>query len=135
MDMLDVQVSRVTRAGHGSMANLGLDTVAPFHAWYGASDRRYMASIYPVCPSDPDRGLPAFTRFILLAVVRGVDGLHALAVLAVERETDRRCAMALSRDAVEWHVHLLADDRADRAAIVADLRARHVRPEPAALSA
>ena len=111
-----------------------------FHFWRGASARRYAVSVSTIEPSLDRFGaadaLPDFDGFVLISVARSGAMRWPLAVVAVERSADRRAAMieAQAVGASEWHVHLLGQDRAARAAIVADLRARHGR-ERHALSA
>lgn len=96
-------------------------------AWRGASDRRYVASVYAVDRDALDAGLPAFESFVLMAVARGPLGRRILAVSAIERIGDLSSALALgvAQGAQEWHVHFLAEDRRERLAMVADLRERH----------
>jgi hypothetical protein len=98
-----------------------------FCAWRGASDQRYVASVYPVDRGAGDMGLPEFESFVLIAVARDAKGRRIVAVTAIERASERGPALAsgLGGGAQEWHVHFLAEDRAGRAAMVADLRARH----------
>ena len=114
----------------GALASLAATPMAGrFCAWRGASDRRYVASVYQIDRSAQDAGLPAFDAFILMAVARGNLGRRILEVATIERASDRRAvlASALSCGADEWHVHLLAEDRRERASMVADLRTRHCR--------
>lgn len=98
-----------------------------FCAWRGASDRRYVASVYAVDRDAVDAGLPAFEGFVLMAVTRDNCGRRILAVSAIERVGDRNAALAcgLAGGVQEWHVHFLAEDRRERLAMVADLSERH----------
>ena len=108
-----------------------------YHAWRGASGRRYVVSVFPVDASAADHGLPAFDGFVLLAVARDGRGLFARDVLAIETECDRSAAIgsALAHGVTEWHIHLLAEECGRRRAVAADLLAGHGRPAMAILSA
>ncbi len=99
-----------------------------FCAWRGFSDSRYVTSIYAVDRAADDSGLPDFEAFVVIAVARSGLGRRIVGVAAIERPSERRAALALglSQGADEWHVHFLAEDRMARAAMVADLRARHL---------
>ena len=96
-----------------------------FHAWHGASGRRYVASVFPFDPSARDAGLPAFEAFVLIPVVRAGARRHSRAVDVVEwgSARHRAVAAAIEGGVDEWHVHLLGASRTDREAIAADMRA------------
>ena len=114
----------------GPMASLVETSLAGrYHFWRGMSDRRYTVSVAMVDPAAPEAGLPDFDGFVLVPVVRCGGRCWPLAAVAIERTLDRRAAMssALAEGASEWHVHLLGETRAARAAIVADLQACHFR--------
>lgn len=114
--------------GEAPLASLRDEAVASrFHAWTGASGRRYVATIYLLDRSRPHAGLPDFDRFVLIPAVRRGHGRLPSTILAVERESDKRFAIAaaLANQVSEWHVHLLAARRSDRAAVVADIAAYH----------
>jgi hypothetical protein len=108
-----------------------------FHAWPGASGRRYTVSVYAVDRDAEDIGLPEFDGFVLIPVVRDGFARRPLAVVAVERDADRRVtiAEALVQGVDEWHVHLLAGTRDMRRAIVADVAATRGGLRDQALSA
>ena len=125
-------------AGSASLAALrGEPLSSRFHGWRGASGRRYVTSIYPVDLSASDAGLPDFAAFVLVCVSRAGDSVRSVWITTIEQSADRRHAIArgLAEGAGEWHVHLLAGTRCERAAVTVDLIARHAAPMPAALSA
>src|SRR5580658_3801617 len=110
------------RAGGSRLAALAGTPLAPrFCSWSGLSGRRYVFSVYPA--SD----CPAFCDAVLLTAV--LDDAGRLRVLSVcdtgafpepvvaraERE------LRAYGPGLEFHLHLLASSRADRAAAVADL--------------
>ncbi len=99
-----------------------------YRSWRGWSGARYVTSVFPVDHGAADRGLPVFDGVVLLAVMRDGRGVSALAVLAVETAADREVALAMAstRGVTEWHVHLLAEDRERRRAVVSDLHLHHV---------
>lgn len=96
-----------------------------FHYWFGASGERYLHTVYPLveCPELPR------ANFILVG--RDADGAR----LAIRVGQTRDDAGSLNRarlrhlgallGAVEVHVHLLAENREERCAVEADLRAAH----------
>lgn len=94
-----------------------------FHAWAGASGRRYICSVYPV--GEP----PAFdcSRAVVAAVRRTAEKAETVFVFAPESDSGdlqfwaRKAHLA---GAGEWHVHLLADTPAAREAAVRDLAPR-----------
>ena len=110
------------RAGGVALAALaGLPFSARFCSWTGLSGRRYVFSVYPAS------NCPAFCHAVLLAAVR--DGPRRLRIVSV-RDTGvfpepvvaraqrefRACGPGL-----EFHLHLLPQCPADRAATIADL--------------
>ncbi len=108
---------------HAPLASLTGSVLGPrFHAWYGRSRRRTICSIYPV-RDDEAKGLPDFTEGIVIAAKRDGARLHALAVFALGEDEDRRAWVeeAISAGAMEWHVHLLAEDEEERLALLRDL--------------
>ena len=110
----------------GRLASLRVHALREgFHAWHGASGRRFVASVFPVDPCAGDCGLPAFEAFVLIPVVRDGVRRRAQAVVAVEwgSARHRAIAAAIAGGVDEWHVHLLGTSRSERAAIVTDLRA------------
>ena len=96
-----------------------------FHAWHGASGRRYVASIFPFDSSAKDAGLPAFESFVLIAATIEGARRRARRVEVIEwgSARHRAVAAAIAEGVEEWHVHLLGANRTDRDAIAADLRA------------
>ena len=95
-----------------------------FHRWHGRSGARYTTSIYKIDHDAPDAGLPDLGPAVLIAVARHGAGRDIIGLMAIERDSGWAHAVArLHPGADEWHVHLLASDRAARAAVVADLGA------------
>lgn len=93
-----------------------------FHRWYGTSGTRYVATVYPIDHSDPLAGLPDLGPAILIVVARHGAARDMVGLVAIERDSDwMRATALLHPGADEWHVHLLAPDRAARAAVLADL--------------
>lgn len=93
-----------------------------FHAWHGRSGRRYLATVYVIDHACPTAGLPDLGPAVLMAVSRQGGLRTVTSVVAVERGSEWARAVArLHGGADEWHVHLLAPDRAARAAALADL--------------
>jgi hypothetical protein len=90
-----------------------------FRHWRGASGRRYIFSVYDLasCPAYDDVVL------IVAAVARNnrrivfIADTGALPELTIERA--KQMAAALNCP-VEFHVHLLASSRAERAAVISD---------------
>ena len=110
----------------GSLASLRTHALRDgYHAWHGASGRRYVASVFPFDSSARDAGLPAFEAFVLIAAV--ADGTRRVArrveVIEWGSVRHRAVAAAIEDGVEEWHVHLLGGSRAEREAIAADLRA------------
>lgn len=91
-----------------------------FRAWRGASGRRYVFSVY-------DRqSQPAFEHAVAVAVAVEEDGASRIVLvedtgcfpeLVLARALE---GIAVDRE-IEFHIHLLATSRADRAAVIADL--------------
>ena len=110
------------------LAILGAGVLPRFHAWFGWSGTRYVASIFPVDHQRPASGLPDLGPAVLFAVRRRDDGRRVMTGLqAIERDSDwARAATRLHADAGEWHVHLLAGDRAARSAVVGDFDAERL---------
>ena len=95
-----------------------------FHAWHGRSGRRYLATVYPIDHNEPAASLPDLGPAVLMAVSHGHSGRAITGALVIERSSEWIRAVArLHARADEWHVHLLAADRAARTAVLADLRA------------
>ena len=118
------------RAGDAALASLSDRAITSrFHAWLGASGRRYIVSVYALDLLLAHAGIPDFDRFVLIPVARQGLTRRPDDVIAVERESDKGFAVqrALAHGVSEWHVHLLANGRSERATVVADLAARHWR--------
>lgn len=135
MDVLDTRIVAARRIGETHLAALqGSALEKRYCAWHGGSGRRYVMSVYPVERGAPDAGVPGFEGFILVPVAYRTGQRVVLGVTGIEREGDRQLAVAeaIARGAHEWHVHLLAAERSDRRAAVADLLTRHgATPEAA----
>jgi hypothetical protein len=97
---------------------------ARFSAWRGVSGARYICTIYPVDGTQPQDGLPPYLGMIVLAVQVGPDGSRAIVAVSevgVDSVEPRRAAGHEIAD--EWHVHLMAEAPAERAAVLRDLLA------------
>ncbi|HLH12176.1 MAG TPA: hypothetical protein VKV77_09910 [Methylovirgula sp.] len=125
---------RMSEAPLESLA--GCPLAENFHSWLGKSGRRYICSVFPVDPAEFDAGLPDFADAVVMAVARGPDGSRRI-VSACQcepganpyaREAFR--IEALAGSAVEWHVHLLAMEAAERHAMIADIEAMRHRSLP-----
>jgi hypothetical protein len=79
-----------------------------FHAWRGRSGRRYVVSVYPA------ESAPDYRDAVVLHVVR-CGSLRRLASLGIAPRG------AVPSEIDEIHVHLLARDDGERAAVIADL--------------
>lgn len=124
MELLESHAVRLLPPLDGPLLGLGDAFVSRFHSWHGASGRRYVTSVFTVDAACPDMNVPAFEACILIPVVRESRARWMLGVFVVEKASDRRHASASLRCVDEWHVHLLARDRRERAAVAADLRGR-----------
>lgn len=99
---------------------------ARFHAWHGASGRRYICSVFPVDRDAPNAGLPDFAEAIALAVTAGNDKaqicvatfLYDGSTAATTREDF--IVSALAAGALAWHIHL-AEDPHQRVAVAKDI--------------
>ncbi len=112
---------------HAPLASLAGSVLGPrFHAWYGRSGRRTICSVYPVLEDQPGRGLPDFTCAIVIAAGRDNGRLSSLVVFAFGENEDKSASIceAISAGALEWHVHLLAQDSKARSALLQDLTGR-----------
>ncbi len=113
--------------GNAALKSLsGSPLAGRFHAWHGASGRRYVCSVFPLDPAAPDAGLPQFAGAVVLAVLRAGDGRRRLiCICQSESHADPRnfVSEALAAGAGEWHVHLPADAAVQRRAVIADLEA------------
>jgi hypothetical protein len=126
-------LSRDRKHDGGALAALAASPSADrFCAWRGASDRRYVFSVFAFAAGE-EYGLPAFEGFVLALVRRHGPVRQIVEIASVERDTDRRlvAARGAALGIDEWHVFLQARDRGVRAAAVADLHARHAGHEAA----
>lgn len=110
------------------LRSLAGETLASrFHAWRGASGRRYICSVFSVEADALDVGLPDFVDAIAMAVAREPDGSRRRISLFLNEATSdpaaRRAfvAEALAKGAIEWHIHLLAVDGWQRRAVATDI--------------
>ena len=125
MVVLDSAVIFDLAPAAGALASLRAHALRDgFQAWYGASGRRYVASVFPFDPSARDAGLPAFEAFVLIAAIS--DGARRVArsvdVIEWGSARHRAVAAAIADGVEEWHVHLLGGSRSERETIAADLR-------------
>ncbi len=106
------------------LAALADEALSPrFCAWRGASGRRYIASVYEadVCP--------AYCDAALIAVAAGADGRRRILALAdtgvFPEPVVARLAETLRplAERLEFHLHLLAANSAERRAALDDLAA------------
>ena len=106
------------------LAALADDALSPrFCAWRGASGRRYIASVYEadLCP--------AYCDAALIAVATDPDGRRRILALAdtgvFPEPVVARLAQSLAplAERLEFHLHLLAANPADRRAALDDLAA------------
>ncbi|MBV8564608.1 MAG: hypothetical protein JO273_04030 [Methylobacteriaceae bacterium] len=92
-----------------------------FHAWRGATGKRYVFSVFPLCPD-----LPEFEDAVMLAVGVATNGrrriLHADETGPVPQATMSGAMLRARRSgACEVHFHLLARTASARRAILGDL--------------
>jgi hypothetical protein len=125
-----VPISAIERAGE---SNAPLDSLAGgtlaarFHAWRGASGRRYICSVFVAEAAEFEAGLPDFADAIALAVACESDGRRrCLSVFVSEAgnggaSRQAFVTAALAAGAVEWHIHLLAVDAQQRRLVAKDI--------------
>lgn len=90
--------------------------------WRGQSGRRYVVGIHPIAKFDPEDGCGA----VVLFIARSDDGTARIVYGARDLEAHDLAGLrdlAAADGAGEVHVHRLADDIAERAAILDDLKA------------
>jgi len=124
------EVRRVGKSGNAPLESLaGGALAARFHAWHGRSGCRYVCSVFPAKPAEPDFGLPDFGEAVVIAAAFKGDGARGL-VSICQCEADANpgaresfIAQALAAGAAEWHVHLLATGMMQRRALLADIKA------------
>ncbi|WP_034999723.1 hypothetical protein [Beijerinckia mobilis] len=99
-----------------------------FHGWNGISGRRYVCSVFPVVPDALFGGLPDFATGIALAArSEGRGHYRLIRIFEFGWEGDRflghpgEIEAALMQGTQEWHIHLLAEEKRDRRAVIADL--------------
>lgn len=101
-----------------------------FHAWRGGSGRRYICSVFPVHSHAWLGGLPEFDAAVALAVT--VDSAGQRSRVAVFEpcwrngrfeEAAEWVTEALAAGVCEWHIHLLAETKPARQAMIDDLKA------------
>lgn len=127
---------RKTAQATGSNAPLrslaGETLASHFHAWRGASGRRYTCSVFPAVAEAPDAGLPDFVDAIAIAVAREPDGgRRRLSLLLSDATSDPAARSAfvaegLAKGAIEWHIHLLAVEPWQRYAAATDIETCHL---------
>ena len=105
------------------LASLASATLASrFHGWRGQSGRRYVCSVFGQIEA-----ASGFCDAVILAVRAGTDGARAIvAVLDAGPVWDNGghagfLARSARLGAVEWHVHLLACEAAQRRKMLEDL--------------
>lgn len=92
-------------------------------AWRGRSGRRYVVGVHG--SSEPE--VADLTDAVVIAVERRDDGTASVLDVAAPRAASSRRArlrwqsQMRARGATELHVHLLAEDEAERDAVVRDL--------------
>ncbi len=126
MVVLDSAVIFDMAPAAGALASLRTHALRDgFHAWHGASGRRYVASVFPLDSGARDAGLPAFEAFVLIAATSDGARRVARSIETIEwgSARHRAVAAAIADGVEEWHVHLLGGTRCEREAIAADLRA------------
>ena len=114
---LDVREERLR-----STAGLRGTPALTLSAWRGHSGRRYVVGVHDLV--EPD--LAEMGEAVVMAVRRDAAGVAELVAVSTAGETPRERlqgwdARARKHGATEMHVHRLAEDDAERRAIVADL--------------
>ena len=101
----------------------GLRQASPMTSWRGLSGRRYVVGVQPGISPD----LVDMDGAVLIAVRRMGDGTASVVDVAApepggtRRSRLRWLALMRTRGATEMHVHLLAQDEAEREAVRRDL--------------
>ncbi|MCJ2136264.1 hypothetical protein MKK69_19800 [Methylobacterium sp. J-026] len=102
----------------------------PLSAWRGRSGRRYVVGVHPAGGFDLDE----MAQAVVIAVRRDVSGIAEMLSVATSKESPRDHLRRTWLDrvrhsgATEMHVHRLAENEAERVAIVADLRVDTAEP-------
>ena len=124
--MRDLRGDRVQRADireERLRTTSALRAGAGLTSWRGRSGRRYVVGIHAL--DEPD--MADVTEAVVLAVQRYADGVSELLDISVpssaasRRSRLRWLALMRVRGATEMHVHLLAEDEAERGAVLRDL--------------
>src|SRR5689334_5354620 len=125
--MRELRGERARRAGvreERLRATAGLRGGLPLSAWRGRSGRRYVVGVHALDETE----LLDVTDAVVLAVRRGDDGVAQVVAAAAAGKAPRERARlgwmsrVRARGATEMHVHRLAEDEAERLAVLADLR-------------
>ena len=109
-------------------STIGLREPDVLSSWRGRSGRRYVVGVQPLAETD----VSEVTDAVVIAVQRSGDGTAAVVDVAMAGdEMPTRAQLgwlssARARGATEVHVHRLADNEAERQAVLADL----VAPAP-----
>ena len=102
----------------------------PLSAWRGRSGRRHAVGVHPAGAFDLDEMAEA----VVIAVRRDDTGIAEMVSVATSNESPRDhlrrtwLDRVRTRGATELHVHRLADDEAERTAIVNDLQLDTIEP-------
>jgi len=105
----------------------------PLSAWRGRSGRRYVVGVHPAGAFD----LEEMAEAVVIAVRRDDTGIAEMVSVATSNESPRDHLRRIwldrvrTRGATELHVHRLADDAAERVAIVNDLQLDTIEPAQA----
>lgn len=105
----------------------------PLSAWRGRSGRRYVVGVHPAGAFD----LEEMAEAVVIAVRRDDTGIAEMVSVATSNESPRDhlrrtwLDRVRTRGATELHVHRLADDAAERVAIVNDLQLDTIEPAQA----
>jgi len=96
-----------------------------FHAWRGASGRRYVCSIFLAAWAAE---IPFLTDPLVLGVAVDSDGRRSLLFVSDGGLPSRRLPSAIQAMIAEYHVHLLAETAAQRMQAYRDLAEALLRP-------
>lgn len=102
----------------------------PLSAWRGRSGRRYVVGVHPAGAFELD----AMAEAVVIAVRRDETGIAEMVSVAASSESPRDhlrrtwLDRVRGRGATEVHVHRLADNAAERVAIVRDLQLDTIAP-------
>ena len=102
----------------------------PLSAWRGRSGRRYVVGVHPAGGFDLDE----MAQAVVIAVRRDDTGIAEMVSVASSSESPRDHLRRTWLDrvrrggATEMHVHRLAENEAERVAIVEDLKIETIAP-------